>query len=169
MIFPMDSMLAGNAQIGLVVALVIGFGFGFVLERAGFGRSTKLAAQFYLHDMTVFKVMFTAIVTGLLGLVILSGLGLADLETTPGAHSSVAVCRSASLCRRCDPDAPTATAVVFLGCQHDPCLRHSRLLGRQHQFPPGLARLVALQLILEVPERFGIALLIGLGDFDRFS
>ena len=67
-------------QGGLLVALLIGLGFGFVLERAGFGRSTKLAAQFYLRDMTVFKVMFSAIVTAMLGLVAASGFGLVDLR-----------------------------------------------------------------------------------------
>ncbi len=67
-------------ELGLVLAVVIGFGFGFVLERAGFGRATKLAAQFYGHDLTVFKVMFTAIVTAMLGVVLASAAGLADFE-----------------------------------------------------------------------------------------
>ena len=58
-----------------------GFGFGFVLERAGFGNARKLAGQFYLEDMTVFKVMFGAIVTAMLGLVVASGLGIVDLAT----------------------------------------------------------------------------------------
>ncbi len=79
-LFPIDSLVHGQYQLGLVVAVAIGFGFGFVLERAGFGRADKLAAQFYLHDMRVFKVMFTGIVTAMLGLVIASGLGLADLR-----------------------------------------------------------------------------------------
>lgn len=48
-----------------LVNLLIGFGFGFTLERAGFGDSRKLAAQFYFHDMTVLKVMFSAIVTAM--------------------------------------------------------------------------------------------------------
>jgi hypothetical protein len=65
-------------EAGLVLAVLIGFAFGFVLERAGFGRATKLAAQFYGHDMTVFKVMFGAIVTAMLGLVVASAAGLAD-------------------------------------------------------------------------------------------
>jgi hypothetical protein len=64
---------------GLVFGTIIGFGFGFTLERAGFGRSTVLAAQFYLTDMRVLKVMFTAIVTALLGITILSGVGLLDI------------------------------------------------------------------------------------------
>ena len=40
---------------------LIGVLFGAVLETAGFGNSMKLAAQFYFKDLTVFKVMFTAI------------------------------------------------------------------------------------------------------------
>jgi len=62
----------------LLTGLVIGFGFGFVLERAGFGNARKLAGQFYLNDMTVFKVMFTAILVAMVGLYGLSSLGLAD-------------------------------------------------------------------------------------------
>ncbi len=78
MIFPFESLSGIDREIGLVVGVLIGFFFGFVLERAGFGRSTTLAGQFYFHDMTVFKVMFTAIVTAMLGVVVVDGLGLAD-------------------------------------------------------------------------------------------
>jgi uncharacterized membrane protein YedE/YeeE len=62
----------------LLVALGIGIGFGFFLERAGFGSAPKLAAQFYLTDLAVFKVMFTAIITAMLGLLLLSSLGWLD-------------------------------------------------------------------------------------------
>ena len=48
-----------------LINLLIGFGFGFTLEHAGFGDSRKLAAQFYFRDMTVLKVMFTAIITAM--------------------------------------------------------------------------------------------------------
>lgn len=65
-------------QTGLIVAVLIGIAFGFVLERAGFGRADKLAAQFYLRDLRVFKVMFTAIVTAMLGLMIASGIGFVN-------------------------------------------------------------------------------------------
>jgi hypothetical protein len=63
----------------LVVAVVLGLFFGFFLERAGFGSSRKLAAQFYLYDMAVLKVMFTAIVTAAIGLWVLSAIGWLDL------------------------------------------------------------------------------------------
>ena len=52
----------------LQMAARIGFLFGFVLERAGFGNARKLTAIFYLRDFAVLKVMFTAIVVCLLGL-----------------------------------------------------------------------------------------------------
>ena len=67
-------------EMSLVVAVLLGIGFGFCLERAGFGSARKLAAQFYLHDMSVFKVMFTAIVTALLGVTYLGWLGWLDLS-----------------------------------------------------------------------------------------
>ncbi len=61
-----------------IVYVVIGFAFGYVLEISGFGKSTKLAAQFYFKEMTVFKVMFTAIVVAMIGVFMASGLGLLD-------------------------------------------------------------------------------------------
>jgi hypothetical protein len=64
---------------GLVVALALGFGFGWFLERAGFGSGCRLCAQFYLYDMTVLKVMFTAIITAAVGLWLFSAIGLLDL------------------------------------------------------------------------------------------
>ncbi len=59
---------------------MIGIGFGLFLERAGFGSARKLVAQFYLTDMAVFKVMFTAIVTAMLGVTYLSWIGFLDLS-----------------------------------------------------------------------------------------
>lgn len=79
MMLPFHDLVAAHYEFGLVVAVGIGFFFGFVLERAGFGRATTLAAQFYGTDMTVFKVMFGAIVTAMTGLMIASGVGLVDL------------------------------------------------------------------------------------------
>jgi hypothetical protein len=61
-------------------AVLAGFGFGYVLEGAGFGSSRRLAAQFYFKDMTVLKVMFTAIVTAMLGLTVLRAVGLVDMD-----------------------------------------------------------------------------------------
>jgi thiosulfate/3-mercaptopyruvate sulfurtransferase len=59
-------------------ALVIGIFFGLALERAGFGSSRRLAGIFYFRDMSVLKVMFTALLTAMLGLSICSALGWID-------------------------------------------------------------------------------------------
>ncbi len=67
-------------ETSLVVAFVIGIGFGWFLERAGFGNAKKLVSQFYLNDLAVFKVMFTAIVTAMLGIFYLGWLGVLDLN-----------------------------------------------------------------------------------------
>jgi uncharacterized membrane protein YedE/YeeE len=61
---------------GLVAAAAIGAAFGFWLERAGFGSSRKLTSIFYFRDFAVLKVMFTAIVTALVGLEALTSLGV---------------------------------------------------------------------------------------------
>lgn len=64
----------------LIVAFLLGLGFGFFLERAGFGSAKKLTAQFYLRDLAVLKVMFTAIITASVGLFLLSWSGFVDLS-----------------------------------------------------------------------------------------
>lgn len=63
--YGMDDL--GSPQ-AFLAALLIGLAFGFSLEQAGFGSSRKLAGIFYFRDMTVLKVMFTAMVTGMVGL-----------------------------------------------------------------------------------------------------
>ena len=64
------------------MAFVVGIGFGFFLEKAGFGSARKLSAQFYFRDFAVLKVMFTAIVVAGLGFWWLVRLGLLDLNYT---------------------------------------------------------------------------------------
>lgn len=78
--FPLSAFNEFSLGTELAIALVLGLGFGFALERAGFGSARKLTAVFYLYDMAVVKVMFTAVVTTLVGLALLSGLGQFDLS-----------------------------------------------------------------------------------------
>jgi len=79
-------MLPLNVELGLssgteaVIAVLIGLAFGFFLEQGGFGNSRKLALVFYLRDMTVVKVMFTAILTAMTGMILFSQLGWLDLQ-----------------------------------------------------------------------------------------
>jgi rhodanese-related sulfurtransferase/uncharacterized membrane protein YedE/YeeE len=74
-------LVFASDELRLLTGLVIGILFGFILERAGFGNARKLAGQFYLNDMTVFKVMFTAILVAMVGLFGLQAVGLADISS----------------------------------------------------------------------------------------
>jgi hypothetical protein len=75
--YPIDTALGPWAYL---IYLLIGIGFGAVLEMAGFAKSTKLAAQFYFRDLTVLKVMFTAIVTAMVLIFLASAFSLLDYE-----------------------------------------------------------------------------------------
>jgi uncharacterized membrane protein YedE/YeeE len=76
---PLPLDIANGTPPSLAGALGVGIAFGWCLERAGLGSAPKLMGQFTLRDMTVLKVMFSAIVTAMLGLFWLSWLGVVDL------------------------------------------------------------------------------------------
>lgn len=80
--FPLQAFIAVSAENPwtYVVFGLIGFAFGFTLEMSGFGDSRKLAAQFYFTELTVLKVMFTAIVTAMVLLFGAVGLGLLNFN-----------------------------------------------------------------------------------------
>ena len=77
-IFPLPLETLLGKPLMYVLFGVIGFAFGYVLEISGFGDSTKLAAQFYFKELTVLKVMFTAIVVAMVLIFAMVGLGLLD-------------------------------------------------------------------------------------------
>lgn len=69
-----------SESLNLVVALVLGLAFGFVIEQAGFSSSRRLAGVFYGYDFTVLRVFFTAAVTAMSGVLLLGSLGLLDVD-----------------------------------------------------------------------------------------
>jgi rhodanese-related sulfurtransferase len=77
--FPLVPNLISE-ELNLIVALLIGIAFGFVLEQAGFSSSKKLAGVFYGYDFTVLRVFFTAGVTAMCGVIILGYLGWLDTD-----------------------------------------------------------------------------------------
>jgi hypothetical protein len=77
--FPLVSTLDLSSGVFLATAFGLGAAFGAVLERAGFASGCRLTAVFYGYDMAVVKVMFTAIVTAMVGLWALAALGVLDM------------------------------------------------------------------------------------------
>ncbi len=64
----------------LLMAFIIGIGFGWILESSGFSSSRKLAGLFYGYDTVVLKVFFTAGITAMTGLLFMSLFGWIDLD-----------------------------------------------------------------------------------------
>ena len=94
MSFPLSSTIELSQVASLGLAVALGLAFGFILERAGFGSARKLTAVFYFYDMAVVKVMFTAIVTAMAGLFVLSSAGaldLAELYVEPTNYAAAAI------------------------------------------------------------------------------
>ena len=77
---PISSLFSVPEWLDLLIALLIGIGFGFSLEQAGFSSSRKLVGMFYGYDTTVIKVFFTAAIVALIGSQFLSYFGLLNLN-----------------------------------------------------------------------------------------
>lgn len=77
---PISSLITMPEWLDILIAILIGVGFGFALEQAGFSSSRKLAGMFYGYDTTVIKVFFTASIVALVGSQFLSYFGLLDLN-----------------------------------------------------------------------------------------
>ena len=77
---PLTSIISVPEWLDLTIALLIGIGFGFSLEQAGFSSSRKLVGMFYGYDTTVLKVFFTAAIVALIGSQLLSFFGLLNLN-----------------------------------------------------------------------------------------
>ncbi len=77
---PLSSLFSFPEWLNMLTAIVIGVGFGFALEQAGFSSSRKLAGMFYGYDTTVIKVFFTAAIVALIGSQFLSYLGVLNLN-----------------------------------------------------------------------------------------
>lgn len=73
-----NEVIAGNWN--FLIAFIIGIGFGFALEQAGFSSSRKLAGMFYGYDTVVLKVFFTGAITAMLGLLFFSLFDWIDLS-----------------------------------------------------------------------------------------
>jgi len=77
---PFIEITNSSPLLSFITAVVIGIGFGFALEQAGFSSSRKLAGMFYGYDTTVLKVFFTAAIVAMLGTQFLQYFGMLDMK-----------------------------------------------------------------------------------------
>ncbi len=69
-----------------VIAVFLGAGFGFALNKAGLTKYNKIVNQFRFTDMAVLKFMMTALVVAMIGLYGLRGLGLIKFPAVPATY-----------------------------------------------------------------------------------
>lgn len=73
-----NGLIPGNWN--LVIAVLIGIAFGFILEASGFSSSRNLAGEFYGYNFVVLRVFFTAVIVCMVGLLYFSHFGWIDLS-----------------------------------------------------------------------------------------
>ena len=83
--------LHGNKGLQLGLGLLLGLCFGFLLQKGGVTTYDVIIGQLLLYDFTVVKIMLTAVLTGMIGVHALRGMGLAALHPKPGAAGSTVV------------------------------------------------------------------------------
>ncbi|MFN8455882.1 MAG: YeeE/YedE thiosulfate transporter family protein [Anaerolineae bacterium] len=65
-------------------ALIVGIFFGFILQKVGFTRYSKIVNVYRFTDLSVLKFMLTAIVIGSIGIYLMRDLGWVKLTgSTP--------------------------------------------------------------------------------------
>jgi uncharacterized protein len=77
----MNLPVSGNASLWL--AILLGAAFGFLLQRGRLTDYDVIVNQFRLSDFTVAKVMFTAIIVGGIGVLVLHQFGWAKYHVKP--------------------------------------------------------------------------------------
>lgn len=77
--------IRGNKSVQLALGLLIGIAFGFLLQKGGATEYGVIIGQLRLVDNTVVKIMLSAVVTGMLGVYLLKGMGVVQLHIKPGS------------------------------------------------------------------------------------
>jgi hypothetical protein len=75
----------------LILGLVMGVCFGFLLQRGGVTQYEVIMGQLLLKDWTVIKVMLSAVVTGMVGIYALRIPGLVHLHKKSGSVGSTVI------------------------------------------------------------------------------
>ncbi|MDD3420905.1 MAG: YeeE/YedE thiosulfate transporter family protein [Methanocellales archaeon] len=80
-----------NKKVQLIIGLVLGIFFGFFLQKGGVTNYNIIIGQLILTDFTVFKVMLSAVIVGMLGVYLLRSLGFAQLHLKQGSIGSTVI------------------------------------------------------------------------------
>ena len=75
----------------LVLGLISGVLFGFLLQKGRVAKFRVIVGQFLLKDWTVVKVMLTAVAVGAVGVWLMLAMGMTSLHIKPAAFGGVVI------------------------------------------------------------------------------
>ncbi len=70
----------------IIGPIVIGFLFGWSLQKAGLTKYHKIVNVYRFTDLSVLKFMLTSIVVAMVGIFALTGLGIITLPAVPATY-----------------------------------------------------------------------------------
>lgn len=85
---PLLTRIHVNRTIQIVLGFIVGFAFGFLLQKGGVTQYDVIIGQLLLTDFTVMKVMLSAVIVGMLGFVILKETGWVQSHAADGTVGS---------------------------------------------------------------------------------
>ncbi len=77
--------LHSRKKVQYFLGLLIGFFFGFLLQKGGVCNYEIIMGQLLLRDFTVMKIILTTIVTGMLGVYAMREVGWVELHKKAGS------------------------------------------------------------------------------------
>lgn len=84
-------MIAIEAPGRLMLGLITGIAFGFLLQRSGVSKYATITGQFLLRDFTMMKMMMTAIIVGGAGAYAMHAMGWIEFTIKPMLMGGVIV------------------------------------------------------------------------------
>ncbi len=83
--------MRSNRSLQLLIGLLIGAGFGFLLQKGGLTSYNVIVGQLLFTDFTVLKTMLTAMITGMIGVHLLKSRGIINFHPKPGSFGSTVI------------------------------------------------------------------------------
>lgn len=83
--------LRSNKKVQVLLGLIFGIIFGFLLQKGGVTSYDVILGQLLLTDFTVVKIMMTAILVGMIGVYVMKAAGLVHLHTKLGSAGATII------------------------------------------------------------------------------
>lgn len=81
----MLNRIRSHKRLQLLIGLLLGIAFGFLLQRSGATYYEVIIGQLLLTDHTVLRLMLSAVVVGMVGVHLMRSLGWVQLHPKPGS------------------------------------------------------------------------------------